>query len=186
VLAAPLINVKTLASLEAEEMKLPATIASLHTRVVLLTEQVAAALKSEAHDRVSEIETDHRAITTRITERRTAFLAGVEQLLDLIRTDAPDCKRHAELQAELQYLHEAFDAPWPHVPAAQPLNRHDLNPLTAEFQKSHWLLNGGQQWREKTDALQQQRARDERAAIEAKRPSHVRMSVPSRENVKLQ
>jgi chromosome segregation ATPase len=64
-LGADKINVNTLATLEAEEVKIPATLASLHTRVSLLSEQIEQAEKEEAVARVAEIEHELAQISPR-------------------------------------------------------------------------------------------------------------------------
>jgi hypothetical protein len=153
VLAAPTVDVKVLAKIEQEEQRLPLAIESQQTRLVLLADQIQTALKTEAGQRVSEIEQEQQEIAGRITARRTAFLAGVDQLLQLIQADTPDRQRKAELSEEGHYLHTAYDAPWPTVPAVIPLNQDNLAPLTEAFRKIGWLLHRHSVWSEKLEDL---------------------------------
>lgn len=169
VLAAPVVDAKALAKLEMEEQRIPLAVESLQTRLTLLANQIEEALKAEALQRVAEIEKEHTAIAARINGRREAFLNGLDQLVQLIQADHPDRQRCAELSAEANYLHVAYTAPAARVPPPVALQENDLVRLTPEFRKNGWLRDAGREWTEKTNAIQQQRARDARAALDSQR-----------------
>jgi hypothetical protein len=169
VLAAPTVDVKTLAKLEAEEQRVPLSIESLKTRCAALTDQIEEALKIEAGERSGEIGKEQTEIASRIIARGEAGRVLLAQFMELAKADYSDRQRRAELQAEAGYLNAAYGAEWPHVPAVNPLSQNDLAKIEAEFKKFAWLRDAGHKWREKTEAIQQRKARDERAALEKQR-----------------
>jgi hypothetical protein len=73
VLGGATVDSKALQRLETKEARIPVSLKSLRTRGALLADQVQEALKSEAQDRVSEIEKEQREIASRITARHAAF-----------------------------------------------------------------------------------------------------------------
>jgi hypothetical protein len=148
---------KRLIALEQEESELPILITRLEHRRVLLGRELEQALQTEAVTRVGEIETEQASIASRIAKRREAFLSKINELLELIRADYPDRVHKSELDAEAQYLVEAFNTPWPQTPATTALNDNDLNTLRAEFAKRYQLLFAGHEWRERRDAIRQQK-----------------------------
>jgi hypothetical protein len=164
-LGADKINVNSLATLEAEEVKIPATLASLHTRVSLLSEQIGETLRAEAVERSSAIEQELADINAGLTDRYHAFLTLVGQQLELIEADYPARQKRAELRAEARYLHEKYTAPYPQVSDAKVLSSKDIVKLEAAFTKFWGLLHVGGFWQERTNEILQQRARDERAAL---------------------
>jgi hypothetical protein len=176
-LSAATVDTKALQRIEAEESRIPMSLDSLRTRCTLLSNQIQNALKSEASDRVVEIEREQQELARRINARGEAWRAHIADLLALVKQDYPDRQRLGELKGEARFLQTSYDAPHAHVPPVVPLGQKDLVKVEAALRESHWLTHASK-WSEQADELMQLRARAERAELDTKK-TPVTMRVPA-------